>query len=77
MENDKQNMEQLFRQILEMIGQDDGWCNLADFGGALRHRNIKYGKLIKFLKQYEALLEIRTDEKIDPPVKYVRLKQQT
>lgn len=76
MNDDKQDMEQVFKQILEMIAQEDGWCNLSDFGGALRHRNIKYRKLSKFLQKYDSLLEFRMDEAIDPPVKYLRLKSE-
>ena len=52
----------------------DGWANLAEVGVLLRRKNIKYGKLSKFVLDYSDIIEMRIDDTNQPPVAYARLK---
>lgn len=51
----------------------DGWANLAEVGVLLRSKNIKYGKLSKFILIFSDLVETKTDALREPPVVYARL----
>lgn len=51
----------------------EGWANLAEVGVVLREKNIKYGKLSKFILNFSDIVEIRVDESRQPPVAYARL----
>jgi hypothetical protein len=53
----------------------DGWANLAEVGVVLREKNIKYGKLSKFILNFSEIVETRVDETRQPPVAYARLIQ--
>lgn len=53
----------------------DGWANLAEVGVALREKNIKYGKLSKFIRNYSEIVEVKIDDTRQPPVAYARLIQ--
>ncbi|RMG70243.1 MAG: hypothetical protein D6722_08930 [Bacteroidetes bacterium] len=54
----------------------EGWANLARVGTELRARGVNYGKLRRFFADYDHLVELRLDMNIDPPVAYVRLRQE-
>ena len=51
----------------------EGWANLAEVGVILREKNIKYGKLSKFILNFSEIVEIRIDDSRQPPVAYARL----
>jgi len=51
----------------------EGWANLAEVGVILREKNIKYGKLSKFILNFSDIVEIRIDDSRQPPVAYARL----
>lgn len=53
--------------------KSDGWANLAEVGVLLRSKNIKYGKLSKFILNFSDLVETKTDALREPPVVYARL----
>lgn len=54
----------------------DGWANLAEVGVVLREKNIKYGKLSKFVLNFTDIVETRLDETRQPPVAYARLREE-
>ena len=70
-------MEITDREVLigaiEECARDDGWANLAEVGVILRSKNVKYGKLSKFILNFPELVEVRIDEVRQPPVAYARL----
>ena len=51
----------------------EGWANLAEVGVILREKNIKYGKLSKFVLNFSDAVEIKIDDSRQPPVAYARL----
>jgi hypothetical protein len=70
-------METTDREVLMEAVTDciktDGWANLAEVGVILRSKNIKYGKLSKFILNFSDILETRIDATRQPPVAYTRL----
>lgn len=60
-------------EAIEECARDDGWANLAEVGVILRSKNVKYGKLSKFIVNFPELVEVRIDEVRQPPVAYARL----
>ena len=70
-------METTDREVLilaiEDCAKEDGWANLAEVGVILRSKNIKYGKLSKFILNFSGIVEVRVDEVRQPPVAYARL----
>ena len=54
----------------------DGWANLAEVGVVLREKNIKYGKLSKFVLNFTDIVETKLDETRQPPVAYARVKEE-
>lgn len=76
-------LEELFKQAFAMNVTNDGWVNLAIFGNTLRRldpafdpRTHGYERLSIMLGKFSNMIEQRRDEKIFPPVIYVRLKSQ-
>lgn len=76
-------LEELFKQAFAMNVTNDGWVNLAVFGTTLRRldpafdpRTHGYERLSIMLGKFSDMIEQRRDEKIFPPVVYVRLKSQ-
>lgn len=72
-------METTDREVLilaiEECAKEDGWANLAEVGVVLRSKNVKYGKLSKFILNFSEIVETRVDEVRQPPVAYARLIQ--
>jgi len=70
-------METTDREVLILAiadcAKENGWANLAEVGVVLRSKNIKYGKLSKFILSFSDIVEIRVDEVRQPPVAYARL----
>jgi len=58
---------------IEECAKEEGWANLAEVGVILRSKNIKYGKLSKFILNYSDFVEVRIDEDRQPPVAYARI----
>lgn len=70
------NKGEFEEQIITAVNRcanEQGWANLAEVGAKLREQGIKYGKLSKFLRDYEYLVEMRSDTNRVPPVAYARL----
>ena len=67
-------LEKTLIEAVEETANDKGWANLADVGNYLRSKEVNYGKLSRFLVQYENVVETYLDTTIDPPIKYVKLK---
>lgn len=70
---DKQAIEKVLIEAVQSTANEDGWSNLAEIGGVLRIKGIKYGKLAKFIAGYPHLLETRIDDTKQPPVVYARV----
>ena len=68
--------EQALKEAITACANDEGWANLAEIGGILREKGIKYGKLSKFISRFPELVETRIDESRQPPVVYARLLHQ-
>ena len=62
-------------EVIAECAKGDGWANLAEVGILLRLRNIRYGKLSKFVQKFPELIEIRADDSRIPPVAYARLRE--
>jgi hypothetical protein len=69
--------EKALTEAITACTNEDGWANLAEIGGILREKGVKYGKLSKFISRYPELVETRIDETRQPPVVYARLIDQT
>ena len=70
--------QELELKILESVSEcadSTGWANLAEVGAKLRSKEVKYGKLKKFLSKFSHILEFQMDEEVQPPVAYVKKKQ--
>jgi hypothetical protein len=68
--------ENALKEAIAACTNEEGWANLAEIGGALREKGIKYGKLSKFIARFPELVETRIDESRQPPVAYARLINQ-
>ena len=70
-------METTDREVLMEAVADctksDGWANLAEVGVILRSKNIKYGKLSKFILNFSDIIETKIDTTREPPVAYAKL----
>lgn len=73
MDEEKAKYEDIVREAITECAKEDGWTNLADLGTFLRKKNIRYGKLSRFLSNYSEIVETRVDESIEPPAVYARL----
>ena len=69
--------EKVLAEAITACANEEGWANLAEIGGMLREKGIKYGKLSKFISRFPELVETRIDESRQPPVVYARLINQT
>ncbi len=65
--------KEVLMDAIEECAKDEGWANLAEVGVILRSKNIKYGKLSKFILNYSDFVEVRIDEVMQPPVAYARI----
>lgn len=79
--NSSGGLEELFKNAFAMSIMDDGWVNLAVFGNTLRRldpafdsRTYGYERLSVMLSKFSDMIEQRRDEKIFPPVVYVKLR---
>jgi hypothetical protein len=67
-------LENFVKEAINACADEGGWANLAKVGAFLRKQNVKYGKLSRFFKDYEHLVETRIDTTVTPPAVYARLK---
>jgi hypothetical protein len=72
---DKSEIESLIKDGVNSCANDSGWANLAELGTYFRLKGIKYGKLSRFLQDYNDMIELRVDESLTPPAVYARLKK--
>lgn len=68
--------EQIIRDCVLLCAKEDGWANLAELGGKLRERGLRYGKLSRFIQDFPHLIEMRMDNSISPPTAHARLRQE-
>lgn len=62
--------------VTSCLDTSTGWADLAKVGVVLRQKGVEYGKLSLFFNSFEDIVEVRTDNSTNPPVKYARLKSQ-
>lgn len=72
---DRAETEKILLEALHVSLNAEGWANLSQIGARLREKNVKYGKLVKFLHSYSNVVDIRIDETVTPPAVYARPKQ--
>jgi hypothetical protein len=64
----------ILKDGVNTCANEQGWANLAELGTYLRQRGLQYGKLSRFLLDYQDVLETRMDTSITPPAVYARLR---
>ena len=77
---DKLTLENAIKESVAACIDESGWANLAKIGFQLSKRGINtktlgYKKLWNFLKDFPELVELKSDETINPPVAYAKLNQ--
>lgn len=72
---DRAETEKNLLEALQVSLNDDGWANLAQIGARLRERQVKYGKLVRFLHSYAHVIDIKIDDSVSPPAVYARPKE--
>jgi hypothetical protein len=70
---DKSELESIIIEAVNTSADESGWANLAKMGAYIRKKEVKYGRLSRLLKEYEHLIVIKIDDKIQPPVAYAKL----
>jgi hypothetical protein len=71
---DKSDLHDILKEAVTKCADDKGWANLAKIGAYLRRNGVKYGRLSRMLKSYDDILELKVDDKMQPPVAYAKLK---
>jgi hypothetical protein len=66
--------EIILKEGVNSCANVQGWANLAELGTYLRQRGLQYGKLSRFLQDYQNIIETRVDNSITPPAVYARLR---
>jgi len=66
--------EAILKEGVIACANENGWANLAELGTYLRQRGLQYGKLSRFLQDYENIVEVKMDTSITPPAVYARLR---
>jgi len=66
--------EAILKEGVNSCANEQGWANLAELGTYLRQRGLQYGKLSRFLQDYQDIVETRMDTSITPPAVYARLR---
>ena len=70
---DKSELEIIIVEAVNNCADESGWANLAKMGAYIRKKEVKYGRLSRLLKEYGHIVEIKVDDKIEPPVAYAKL----
>jgi hypothetical protein len=68
--------EGILKEGVNSCANEHGWANLAELGTYLRQRGLQYGKLSRFLDDYQDVIETKLDTSITPPAVYARLREQ-
>jgi len=66
--------EAILKEGVNSCANENGWANLAELGTYLRQRGLQYGKLSRFLQDYQDIIETKMDTTITPPAVYARLR---
>jgi hypothetical protein len=66
--------EAILKEGVNSCANENGWANLAELGTYLRQRGLQYGKLSRFLQDYQDIIETKMDMTITPPAVYARLR---
>lgn len=66
--------EIILKEGVNSCANAEGWANLAELGTYLRQRGLQYGKLSRFLLDYQDIIETQMDNSITPPAVYARLR---
>jgi len=64
----------ILKEGVNSCANEQGWANLAELGTYLRQRGLLYGKLSRFLQDYQDIIETRMDTSVTPPAVYARLR---
>ena len=67
-------LETILKEGVNSCANETGWANLAELGTYLRQRGLQYGKLSRFLQDYQGIIEMKMDTTITPPAVYARLR---
>ena len=67
-------LESILKEGVNSCANETGWANLAEVGTYLRQRGLQYGKLSRFLQDYQNIIETRMDTSITPPAVFARLR---
>ncbi|MCS6832819.1 MAG: hypothetical protein NZ521_04545 [Flammeovirgaceae bacterium] len=70
----KTEIENILREVISQCADSMGWANLADLGGKLRARGVRYKKLSLLMNEYKHMVETKIDRSLEPPVVYAKLK---
>ena len=70
----RSEFEIILKEGVNSCANAQGWANLAELGTFLRQRGLQYGKLSRFLEDYQNIIETRVDNSITPPAVYARLR---
>lgn len=70
---DRSEIEIILKDAVNSCADAHGWANLAEMGARLRQKELRYGKLSRFLKSYTHIIETRIDDSVAPPTVYARL----
>lgn len=71
---ERAEIEEILKDAVNSCANAEGWSNLAEMGAYLRQRGIRYGKLSRFLQDYQDIIETKIDDSITPPAVYAKLK---
>ncbi|GAB4339082.1 MAG: hypothetical protein OHK0038_18090 [Flammeovirgaceae bacterium] len=69
----KTEVETVLKEVITQCADAQGWANLADIGGKLRARGVRYKKLSILMNEYKHLVETKTDRSLEPPVVYAKI----
>jgi len=68
------DFEAILKEGINSCANENGWANLAELGTYLRQRGLQYGKLSRFLQDYNDIVETKMDTSVMPPAVYARLR---
>jgi hypothetical protein len=72
-EMSKADIETALKEVITQCADAQGWANLADLGGKLRAKGVRYKKLSMLMNDHKHLVETRTDRSLEPPVVYAKI----
>lgn len=70
---DKIQIQEILIEAISKNADETGWANLAKIGAMLRKEGLKYGRLSRMMKEYDEVIEMKTDDSIQPPVAYAKV----